>query len=107
MTPADILDRAADYVERGWCTDVLARDAKGDYCDPRDARAVRWCVSGALHAAHNCTLGLAYETRDVLSAFVGHCSLTTWNDALPPGSGPIVAAKMRAAAQQWREENGR
>lgn len=34
-----------------WTTHALGRDARGDSCDPLDAKAVRWCAYGALMKA--------------------------------------------------------
>ena len=108
MTPADILDRAADYVDRGWCQMALARDAEGNEREPHDDNAVRWCATGALYAAQGRArdYDAEYAARSALSAVLGDRGVTSWNDRLPPGSGPIVAAKMREAAQWWREEQG-
>ena len=46
-----ILDLARAYVSQGFTKGQLARDWRGDMCEPDSDRAVAWCSEGACHAA--------------------------------------------------------
>jgi hypothetical protein len=45
-----IIERARALVadRSTWTAHALGRDARGESCDPLEARAVRWCAYGAL-----------------------------------------------------------
>ena len=45
------LEDAKRYVERGWCQDHAAENARGNPCDARHLDACKWCASGAVTRA--------------------------------------------------------
>lgn len=48
----DLLIRARSFIERGWCRGTsAAQDVEGNPVSWSDARAVSWCLQGALLAA--------------------------------------------------------
>ena len=44
--------RPSEYIQKGWCKRVPATDSNGNICDPREARAVKWCLYGAILACY-------------------------------------------------------
>jgi len=97
-----ILDDARTLLEKGWTSCALARDEQGIPCDPKDTRAVCWCVTGALLAsvdappdlieriiagrasdADRLALGEAFAlVRRTLQAANGGYALVFYNDTL-------------------------
>lgn len=53
LTPQDwqVLVRARELVERGWCRRPLATDTEGAPCHPNATGAVAWSTHGALMRA--------------------------------------------------------
>lgn len=47
----DVLNRAADLVEKGWCQGDYAQDDRGDISSPWLGAAKCWCAVGAIIAA--------------------------------------------------------
>jgi hypothetical protein len=102
----DILDRAADLVERpgGWTQDALARDADGIGCDSMAARAVCWCAIGAIECAAEDdadAAAAAVLVRDELVRTGRPRSLSRFNDALGRTAAE-VAGLLRNAARAAR-----
>lgn len=83
---ADVLNDAADIVERGWCQGVYIR---GDSC----------CTTYAIWAALGDPTNKAF---DALSALVGG-NIIEWNDA-PKRTQAEVVAKLREASALARAE---
>lgn len=97
---ADVLDRAAELVERGWTQDVLARDVLHNRVEPNDPQAVEWCLSGAMSLADP-----QYRYRGKCAAQLRwllkirpEASLVEWQDSPYRRQGHVVAALRRAAA---------
>ena len=44
--------RPSEYIQKGWCKRVPATDSNGNICDPRETRAVKWCLYGAILACY-------------------------------------------------------
>lgn len=101
---ADILDRAADRLEKPgqWTRGTKARDSSGCPVAAAEHCARSWCAYGAIEAE---TAGDA-ERRLSLAGYVeGHMqirSLTSWNDR-QPSAAPVVAA-LRETAKRLRGE---
>ena len=51
MTPADILNAAADLIDVGWCQGTDARAESGLATSPHRDSAVEWCATGAVNRA--------------------------------------------------------
>lgn len=99
MTTRELRDKAADFVERGWCQRAYALNAAGERIFERSLTATCWCVYGALHAAmpdtgpeslHLCALAVG-EMRSELRLMPSE-SLDTWNDAQGRTQAEVVAA---------------
>lgn len=92
MTPADVLERAADVLdERGWCQGRLSDDDK------------RVCARGAIDLA-TCWFVEAVSAEDALQAHVG-AVVTTWNDDASRTKTEVQAA-MRECAAELRAAGG-
>jgi hypothetical protein len=48
---SDVLNLAADYIDRGWTQGALARRKNGARADPNSPDAVSWCALGAIQRA--------------------------------------------------------
>lgn len=99
LAAADLLDRAAGRVERGWTQHVYAKDQHGLAVDPRFKGAVLWCAVGALacdrasgHVAEYAELSLMRLVSEPVSI---------WNDA-PGRTQAEVAGLMRETAKRLR-----
>jgi hypothetical protein len=105
---ADVLERAAARVERGWTRGHYARDARGRRASPRGRVAVAWCAEGAIAAEYGMPSaeGPAYDAFLALSKLLrsvspGAKSVYDWNDAPGRTQAEVVAA-LREAARRAR-----
>lgn len=98
VTAADILERAAAMLRRGWCRGVLARDAHGEAVMPEAPEACAWCMAGAVFRARY-ELGVQHmDSAPIIRlarSVVGH-PLPQWNDA-KTDAATVIAALERAA----------
>jgi len=94
MTPREILLRAAELVERGWCQEAYARDAKGREVASSDPVACCYCPVGAIRAAAG-----IYGKSEALKALrdLLDRSAVAWNDAPGRMQAEVVEALRRAA----------
>lgn len=100
-----ILLRAAEIVEQGWCQQDSAQRADGTRTYSYDPTAVRWCALGAVHKA---ALELGQPLGSTRAAWLlnrrinlrrpVHISINAWND-LPRRQAGQVAQFLREAAQ--------
>ncbi len=101
--PNDILRRAAELVELGWCRGHVAENAAGLSVRACDPCAVKWCAAGALDCAAGLDTAAMVEAWRLVTNAVhrreGHKSLdlVTWNDA-PGRTQAEVAALLRECA---------
>ena len=82
MITAEVLNRAADLVEKGWTQGCYARDAKDNRCASSSKRAVKYCASAAIMVAARDAdgdEGMIYAVR-VLCREIGYTSPAIWND---------------------------
>ena len=95
MTPDQILDRAADLLERdGW--------QRGEY-GPRTLRGPR-CVVGSLMAARGIDDYRPYDVaHSALKNEVGGGSLTIWNDEVVKDKRQVIRT-LRRTARKLRGE---
>lgn len=95
--------KASEYVKRGWCQGVSARDDRDRPVGPRGSAAVAWCITGAIYASlETSTFDAHYwgSTDAVLeslgvSRVVG---LATWNDR-PERTQAMVVEALEAVGQ--------
>ena len=113
-----LLDRAAAFIEKGWTTGAAARDEQGYCCAATDARAVKWCATGAMYAAEYAS-GLRVRQGVMTHAAIEHLHaaraaaeralkraaapggiefITGWNDRLHQTAANVADAMRRAAA---------
>ena len=98
MTPAEIMDGAADLIERtGWTQAVDARDANGGEVDIDSPRAVCFCMGAALFSASKGPLPPE-------SCRLFEQPVHTWNDA-PGRTKAEVLAALRDGAAKWRRDH--
>lgn len=96
MTPAEVLDDAADYIEEhGWCQGSLF------------SQTGSVCAEGALRKASGLRLsqpmgdnGVAHQAWDSLHRFIGR-NIPTWNDD-DTTTEELVTKTMRACAADLR-----
>ena len=91
VKPIDILVKAKEYLEQGWCQGDLAQDELGRAVDPLEPSACQWCAGGAIEVAA-WDLGGKPETLDVdlqfargdaseaLEMAIGDGDIADWND---------------------------
>lgn len=98
-TIADVLLRAAEYVERGWTQGTGARSAKGRRVVVTGRAAVCWCAEGAIHMAARDNEETIWQARTVLLRVLPDevTSIMDWNDAPSRTQAEVVDALRRAA----------
>lgn len=99
LAAADLLDRAAGRVERGWTQHVYAKDQHGSAVDPRFKGAVLWCAVGAL--ACDRASGRVAEYAELSLMRATHQPISVWNDTFGRTQAEVVAA-MRETAKRLR-----
>lgn len=100
---SEVLWGAAELCARGWTQGMQARDAHGHRTGHSDARAARWCQSGARAAAARRPLdvsGSSIEYRAVREALLLTGTLDTcavnYNDAPSTTQEDVVCLLMTA-----------
>lgn len=99
---ADVLNRAGDLVEEGWCRLHLAENEVGLATNHYSPEAVRFCPVGAVDVAtFGTSLAFHREALEALAASVGLPGIgeiAPWNDDPARTQAEVVAA-FRAAAE--------
>lgn len=103
VSPADVLRRAADLVDEGWCqgrSHIKSADG-GD----------RYCAAGAIQkVALSADIGWHAEERviDILRGRIGGRTVSRWNiprwNDEPGQTAEAVSAKLRAVADSLENE---
>lgn len=99
----EILLRAADIVDAGWCQHTMALDADGGEVTSFDDNAARFCVIGSIRRAR---LDTMLESDDCypeealleLLEVTDWDNLAEWNDE-PVRTGAEVSAALRECAE--------
>ena len=111
-TAEQILIRAAQLVEQGWCRFSAAQDDLGTPLrDPLSPNAVKWCAIGALCRAAGGGFtepnGLELEAERRLGNYLmdrfGTAHLSHWNDGIAHDAIEVAAALRAAAAEHTKE----
>ena len=98
MTPAEIMDGAANLIEQtGWTQGALARDVDGWPIHEDQSRAVCFCATGAISRTR------INEWDITVLPFLPQ-PLTKWNDA-PGRTKAEVLAALRDGAVKWRRDH--
>jgi hypothetical protein len=101
-TVADVLDRVADRLARGWCQRAMARTRRGRIASPHSWFACQWCLWGAIVRETRTRADLTVAAERWVDRHIGMFGITTWNDD-PIRTHIEVVAACRAAAQAARE----
>lgn len=92
MTESDVLEKAADLIERdGWCQGGDGRDGK--------CRCMMVAIADASDSAPPPRLSLWQRTRDAIWGYLGVTSGAKWNDAPERTAAEVIAALRSAAAK--------
>ena len=96
QTPQDILNAAADLIERtGWTQGCSARDENDKKCGEEDPKAVCYCVYGAI-AKSSQTLKYSKSLKlpfDILRDSAGITGgIISWNDHPDRTKEEVIAA---------------
>lgn len=77
--------KPSDFIKKGWCQKVSARNSQGLPCNPTDIDATEWCLVGAVFAAFPTDMHKRIEVWEQLRATLEaqgaapvFCS--NWND---------------------------
>jgi len=103
MTVSELLDAAADLIERsGWTQKTSARDADGTPCALN--QGVAFCPIGAIDwadwvADHDWSL--VFDAFSALADAIGGGQVAVWNDA-PDRTQDDVVTALRTAAKATR-----
>ena len=99
---AELYNKAADLVEKGWTKGTLARDSAGWPTYPSSNHAVSWCLEGALVAAVHAT-DTSWDRESTLIELTKNLELkgyvSQWND-FPGRTKEQVVALLRDAADR-------
>ena len=104
MTDAELYNKAADMIEKGWTQRAGARSEKGNSVHPLARNAKSWCLSGALSAVSPLDEGNELHKSTFLRlaenlGFIGH--VTAWNDS-PGRTQKEVVGILRSAAGRMK-----
>lgn len=97
---AQVLERAAELCERGWCQIVYARKAGGEGVSAVSRDAVSWCPVGAIAAvvtAARHSHEVRFAAIERLSDAIGSWHIPYWNDTPGRTQAEVVDALRRAA----------
>lgn len=105
MTPREVLLKAAELVERGWCQGHGATDKSGNTVDRDADDAACFCALGAISRATQGTKqsvrnDLFWDARARLGDVVdqaGFMGVAPWNDAPGRTQAEVVQALRQAA----------
>lgn len=95
----EILKGARERIAHGWTQQAAARGENGGHIDARDPSAVRWCLTGALHAAADgcaCPALLRFLGFTERGEIAPHYEILPWNDT-PGRTQAEVLAKLDEA----------
>lgn len=98
MTP---LEQVRDlFLKPGtWTQEAMARDIRGQGCSPDDPRAVRWCLSGALHKSRVPQEDIMRLCKAIYALTGGHSPIY-FNDLWASDQSDIVAVLERATKKE-------
>ena len=108
MKVSQILNKAAELVEKGWCQDTEARDARGTEVPWDHDSATKFCASGAIrkvaNEGHEGYVNITGPRSVLEESLVPHdrksmsyCSIPAWNDCPDQTQEEVVRALRKAA----------
>ena len=72
--------KPSEYIAKGWCQGVAAKDDSGAMCYPEDSRAREWCLIGALIAVYPEANKTRQDVTTKLQHALGELGFAKWND---------------------------
>ena len=101
MLNAELYNKAADMIGRGWTQKVYARDERGYSVPPSELVAKSWCLLGAISVVamswgpkyYSSTFGKLVENLEL------NGTVNKWNDHPDRTQGEVVALLREAAAR--------
>lgn len=86
--------KASEYIRKGWTQGSVARDLNGDAEASMSARAVSWCVAGAITASYRGVRGAerAEIASNRLRNHLRTDCLALWNDSPERTQAEVIAA---------------
>lgn len=101
-TTTDVLNQAADLIEKGWTQKTLARNKQDQGCSPNNKNAVAWCVMGALLRVTDRSITYFTALNTLRGQMELGTSINSWNDHPKRTQAEVVTA-LRAAARKAEE----
>ena len=86
--------KPSDFVKKGWCQHMSARDSHRKPVHVTDPEAAAWCMAGAVSAAYWEDVKRRGSIYDKLRAALGGESVSAipqWNDAICRTQAEVVA----------------
>lgn len=86
--------KPSEFIRRGWCRGVYAKDQKGKSCDPISSYAIAWCLYGACDAAFPIDSTMRFELEMAVEALCERnfsCLPPQWNDEYGQSQREVVA----------------
>jgi hypothetical protein len=97
MSVVEVLKRAKERIERGWCRGQFAVNAHNEPVSELSQEACRWCTSGAFYAVCN-DMDERNMARDVFRKVIDDENITRWNDSPGRTKREVLAAFDKAIA---------
>lgn len=97
MTDKEFLQKAKDFLEKGWTKGVMARDSRCREIHAGSESATCWCILGALCATRESlksTWTQQFTVERILErelSKMGHCEIADFNDALMRTKEEVLA----------------
>jgi hypothetical protein len=82
MTTKEVLKKAKEKIEQGWCQHVIAKDREGTKVPADSPEAIQWCSVGAIasiYAKQDVFITFTPEYNLILKVLKTE-SLAEWND---------------------------
>lgn len=100
-TTADILNRAADRLEKpgAWIQSNFSKDKDGKVTGPQAPDACQWCMYGAVYAEAT-TLEEVETVVAAIKKTIGTSPISMWNDQNGRTQGEVVTALRKAAGKE-------
>lgn len=95
------IEEVARLLEKGWTTNVHARDENDTIVSPYDKKACKWCITGAIFKVTD-GYGPKWEAvMSVISKFIDY-SIIIWNDDYGTTQEQVIMA-VRFTAIAYKE----
>ena len=72
--------KPSEYIAKGWCQGVAAKDGDGRVCMPDASYAAKWCLIGACIKAYPERTERRFQVATKLQHKLGNLHYAKWND---------------------------